>query len=85
VRSSPAEDVYLTLVSAPRQPGDPAVIGVVVQPLIVWLWVGGGVMGAGTFLAVVSGRKKRRVPLPVARPPEPVPEPVPEAVGAPVS
>jgi cytochrome c-type biogenesis protein CcmF len=85
VRSSPAEDVYLTLVSAPRQPGDPAVIGVVVQPLIVWLWVGGGVMAAGTFLAVVSGRKKRRVPLPVATPPEPVPEPVPEAVGAPVS
>ncbi|MBA2751135.1 MAG: heme lyase CcmF/NrfE family subunit [Actinobacteria bacterium] len=85
VRSSPAEDVYLTLVSAPRQPGDPAVIGVVVQPLIVWLWVGGGVMAAGTFLAAVSGRKKRRVPLPVATPPEPVPEPVPEAVGAPVS
>ena len=55
------------------------------QPLIVWLWAGGGVMAAGTFLAAVSGRKKRRVPLPVVAAPEPVPEPVPEAVGAPVS
>jgi cytochrome c-type biogenesis protein CcmF len=84
VRTSLAEDVYLTLVSAPRQPGDPAVIGVVVQPLVVWLWVGGGLMAVGTVLAAVSGRRKRRAPQPVEAPPHRVAEPVPEAVGAPV-
>ncbi len=85
VRTSLAEDVYLTLVSAPRQPGDPAVIGVVVQPLVVWLWLGGGLMAAGTVLAAIGGRRKHRAPRPVATPRGRVPEPVPEAVGAPVS
>jgi cytochrome c-type biogenesis protein CcmF len=85
VRTGPVEDVYLTLVAAPRQEGDAAVIGVVVQPLIMWLWVGGGLMATGTFMAAVAGRKKRSPEVPTASVPvtEPVSEPVPEAVGAP--
>ena len=59
VRVGPVDDVYLTLVSAPSQPGGAAVIGVVVQPLVSWLWVGGGLMGLGTLLAAAPGRRRR--------------------------
>jgi cytochrome c-type biogenesis protein CcmF len=54
------DDVYLTLDVGPSTPGGPAVIGVVVQPLVRWLWVGGIVMVVGTALAAVPERRQRR-------------------------
>ena len=30
---------------------------VIVQPMILWLWVGGGLMFVGTFLAAFPGRR----------------------------
>ncbi|MDP9389277.1 MAG: heme lyase CcmF/NrfE family subunit, partial [Actinomycetota bacterium] len=59
VRTSPAGDVYLTLVAAPSSPDSPAVIAVMVQPLVVWLWIGGGIMVVGTAMAAVPGRRRR--------------------------
>jgi cytochrome c-type biogenesis protein CcmF len=59
VRTGPFSDVYLTLVVPPDADGV-AVIGVNVQPLIMWLWGGGTVMGFGTFLAAWPGRRRRR-------------------------
>jgi cytochrome c-type biogenesis protein CcmF len=59
VRTSGLEDVYLTLVSSPRAAGQSAVIGVVVQPLVMWLWVGGVIMGLGTLMAALPGRRRR--------------------------
>jgi cytochrome c-type biogenesis protein CcmF len=54
--------VYLALVQPPdAEAGDQALIRVVVQPLVMWLWIGGGVMAAGTILAAFPGR--RRSPL----------------------
>jgi cytochrome c-type biogenesis protein CcmF len=53
-------DVYLTLVEAPKTTDDSAVIGVVVEPLVSWLWAGGLLMAIGTLLAIVPGR--RRIP-----------------------
>ena len=53
-------DIYLTLVEAPKDAEDSAVIGVVVEPLVSWLWAGGLLMAAGTLLALVPGR--RRIP-----------------------
>jgi cytochrome c-type biogenesis protein CcmF len=70
VKTGLTEDVYLTLVSAPTAPGRAAVIGVFVQPLILWLWVGGLVMGFGTALAAWPGRRGRH------RPPPSEPRPV---------
>ncbi|MDQ4088927.1 MAG: heme lyase CcmF/NrfE family subunit, partial [Actinomycetota bacterium] len=58
VRTGPLSDVYLTLV-VPPDAGGTAVIGVNVQPLVVWLWIGGTVMGLGTFLAAWPGRRRR--------------------------
>ena len=73
VKTGVREDVYLTLVVAPQQEGDVAVIGVNVQPLVVWLWIGGLMIALGTLMAAVPGRRRRDPMRPVS---EPVPEPV---------
>jgi cytochrome c-type biogenesis protein CcmF len=68
VRSTPRDDVALTLLALPQ--GDGAVtIRVTVQPLVVWLWLGGGVMVVGTILSAFPGR--RRDPLDPASAPLP--------------
>ena len=59
VRTGWREDVYLTLILAPRDLSDTAVIGVNVQPMVVWLWVGGLTIGGGTILAAVPTRRRR--------------------------
>ncbi|MCC6434363.1 MAG: heme lyase CcmF/NrfE family subunit [Acidimicrobiales bacterium] len=68
VRSSWKDDVYLTLEQ--QLPGDDgvAVIRVIVQPLVVWLWIGGALMALGTVLAAFPGRRRRRPTDPVSAP-----------------
>jgi cytochrome c-type biogenesis protein CcmF len=84
VRTGLRGDVYLTLVSPPRTPGDTAVIAVIVQPLVVWLWIGGALMALGTLMAAVPGRRRRRPTEPASAPvPEPVAEPEPAVVAVP--
>jgi cytochrome c-type biogenesis protein CcmF len=61
VRSTPRDDLYLTLVDSPQKPGDPATIGIIVQPLIMWLWIGGGIMAIGTALAAWPGRRRNPI------------------------
>ena len=39
--------------------GDPVVIGVIVEPLVMWIWLGGGVILIGTALAAWPGRRRR--------------------------
>ena len=79
VRTSARDDVYLTLVVAPRTAEGAAVIAVLVKPLVVWLWIGGGLMALGTLMAAVPGRLRRRPTQPASAPvgdvaaePEPV-------------
>lgn len=72
VRTGPVKDVYLTLEGRPAAGNTTATVRVFVKPLIVWLWIGGGVMAAGTLLAVFPGQRRRRptdaasAPIPVA-------------------
>jgi cytochrome c-type biogenesis protein CcmF len=78
VRSGITEDIMLSVIAFPENPGDPLTVRVVVQPLIMWLWIGGGVMAVGTALAAFPG--KRRNPIspvsaPVAGPAEPASSP----------
>jgi cytochrome c-type biogenesis protein CcmF len=77
VRTGFLRDVYLTLVSSPTNDGGRVTLGVAVNPMIVWLWIGGGVIVLGTALALVPGARRRRVPAvePAveSREPEPVP------------
>jgi cytochrome c-type biogenesis protein CcmF len=67
VRSTFFDDVYLTIAAAPQNPGDPTVIGVTVQPLIMWLWLGAALIAIGTVLAIAPGRRRRPV-LPASAP-----------------
>ncbi|HUF33804.1 MAG TPA: heme lyase CcmF/NrfE family subunit [Acidimicrobiales bacterium] len=60
VRTGLDRDVYLTLVQAPEREGGPAVIGIIIQPLVTWLWIGGGVMALGTLLSAWPGDRRRR-------------------------
>jgi cytochrome c-type biogenesis protein CcmF len=72
IESGPTQDVYLALLQIPDS-GDTAgtvVLRVIVQPLVVWLWIGGAVMALGTALAVFPGRR-RRDPLQAASAPVP--------------
>ncbi len=77
VRTGFLRDVYLTLVSSPTNNGGRVTLGVAVNPMVVWLWIGGGVIVLGTALALVPGARRRKVPAvepPVeSREPEPVP------------
>ena len=62
------EDAYLTLTSVPE---DRSVAGVrlAVNPLVVWLWIAGGVMLLGSAVAAWPDRRRAR-PAPAPRPAE---------------
>jgi len=47
------------------------VLRATVQPLILWLWIGGIVMAVGTALAVVPGRRRNPIAPTSALIPEP--------------
>ena len=61
VKTTFTEDVYLSLVDLPdgTDPADKVVVRVIVQPMVVWLWIGGAVMALGTALAAFPGRRRR--------------------------
>jgi cytochrome c-type biogenesis protein CcmF len=68
VRTSPTKDIYLTLEGNPQPGADVATIRVFIKPLILWLWIGGGMMAIGTLLAAFPGRRRRRPTDPVSAP-----------------
>ncbi len=53
VDSGLRDDTYVTLDMTPARPGGAAQIGVVVQPLVIWLWIGGAVIAFGALLALL--------------------------------
>ena len=59
VRTGLTEDVYLTLIQTADGPEGPILLGVNVQPLVVWLWIGSGLMALGTAMAAVPSRRRR--------------------------
>jgi cytochrome c-type biogenesis protein CcmF len=67
VRPSLVDDVYLTLVQPPGDDGK-ATIRVVIEPLVSWLWLGGGIMALGTLLALFPGHARRRPTAAVSAP-----------------
>jgi cytochrome c-type biogenesis protein CcmF len=58
VHTGVIEDVYLTLVSSPGAQRA-ITLGVRVNPLIVWLWIGGAFMALGTILALAPRLRRR--------------------------
>jgi cytochrome c-type biogenesis protein CcmF len=80
VRTGLLRDVYLTLVSSPNERGR-VTIGVAINPMVVWIWIGGGLIAIGTALALLPQR--RRVVSPVGNPDAPAEDlPEPEVVSA---
>lgn len=59
VRTGLIEDVYLTLNAVPAD--DSVTIGIRVNPLVVWLWIGAAVMVVGTVIAAWPFHRRRRL------------------------
>jgi cytochrome c-type biogenesis protein CcmF len=74
VKTSFAYDLYLTLEPPVKVTTDAAKIKVFIKPMVMWLWIGGGLMGLGTLLSAFPGRRRR--------PTDPTSARVPEAVDA---
>ena len=76
VHTTLTHDLYLTLASSPNERGR-ITIGVAINPMVVWLWIGGSVVALGTAIALVPSLRRRRPriePLPPSdedRPTEP--------------
>ncbi|MBX3312927.1 MAG: heme lyase CcmF/NrfE family subunit [Actinobacteria bacterium] len=76
------------MLSVTDPPGDGTVaVKVIVQPLIVWLWIGGAVMAIGSLMAAFPGRRRRPIdpvsaPIPAAGPVRRPDEDQREPVGA---
>jgi cytochrome c-type biogenesis protein CcmF len=72
VRSTLTDDVALSLIKVPDGDVTSITLRVTIQPLVIWLWIGGAVMALGTLLAVFPGRRRNPIdpvsaPLPGAR------------------
>lgn len=61
VRTGLREDVYLTLVSSPTERGR-ITIEVRINPMIIWLWIGGLLIAVGTIIAVLPSIRRSRGP-----------------------
>ncbi|MBS1847997.1 MAG: heme lyase CcmF/NrfE family subunit, partial [Actinobacteria bacterium] len=71
VRSTPVSDVYLSVLTLPEQANGTITMRVYVEPMVSWIWFGGGLIFIGSFFAAFPGR--RRVPTdPVSSPIGPV-------------
>lgn len=66
VRTGIWRDIYLTLVSVPGDGGE-VTLSVAIRPMIVWLWIGGGLMGLGTVIALLP-RQRREVKVSAEKP-----------------
>ena len=76
VRSTFTDDVALSVIDIKPGENGSVTIRVTVQPLIIWLWIGGGIMALGTLLAVFPGRRRNPLdavsaPVAVGPPKEP--------------
>ncbi|HMT24163.1 MAG: heme lyase CcmF/NrfE family subunit [Microthrixaceae bacterium] len=58
VKVTPTKDLYLNLTREPTAEDPTIRIRIVVEPLILWLWIGGTIMVIGTALSAFPGRRR---------------------------
>jgi cytochrome c-type biogenesis protein CcmF len=68
VRTGITKDIYLAMDSSAAVGDTTATIRVFIKPLVLWLWLGGGLMAVGTLLAAFPGSRRRRPTDPVSAP-----------------
>ena len=68
VRTGLTKDIYLAMDSSAAVGDTTATIRVFIKPLVLWLWLGGGLMAVGTLLAAFPGSRRRRPTDPVSAP-----------------
>jgi cytochrome c-type biogenesis protein CcmF len=59
VRSRPAGDLYINLMAF-AEDGSTATLRVIVEPLVPWIWFGGGVVCMGAIISMLPGARRRR-------------------------
>jgi len=67
IHSTWREDLYVYYAGDNQQTRSP-IIHVYLNPLVRWLWVGGGLVMIGIFIALVPSRLPKRVVAPAAEP-----------------
>jgi cytochrome c-type biogenesis protein CcmF len=60
VRTSLAEDLYVTLLASDTETGR-VTLHLFVNPLVVWIWIGGALVGLGAVFAIWPERRARPV------------------------
>ena len=61
VRSRPVNDLYVNLLAFDRQAGAHATLSIIVEPMVMWIWIGGMIVALGAFVSAWP-RRKRRAP-----------------------
>lgn len=69
VRSRAHQDLYVNLLAF-AQDGSTATLHVIVEPLVVWIWIGSFVVAFGAVISMVGGRRRRTPPTVRSRPRE---------------
>jgi cytochrome c-type biogenesis protein CcmF len=59
--STPTHDLYLALSTLPSTTGGTVTLLLTIEPLIMWLWIGGATMLFGTVLAAWPGQRRRPI------------------------
>ena len=59
VKSSFIKDIYLTVEPPIKVSSKTVKIKVFIKPMVMWLWIGGGLMGIGTLLSAFPGRRRK--------------------------
>ncbi len=72
VRTSLAEDLYVTLLASDAGTGT-VTLHLFVNPLVVWIWIGGAVVGLGAVFAIWPERRAQAVTVEERRPASVVP------------
>ncbi|HUF66398.1 MAG TPA: heme lyase CcmF/NrfE family subunit [Gemmatimonadaceae bacterium] len=59
VRSRPSGDLYINLMAF-AEDGSTATLRVIIEPLVPWIWFGGGVICMGAIVSLMPGARRRR-------------------------
>ena len=60
VRSSVVNDIYVTIEPPVKMDSGVAKVKIFIKPMVMWIWIGGILMVAGTVLAMFPGTRRRR-------------------------